>query len=85
MVECAEEALLLRTGLHEARSLFLRSFDFRLVAGLLLSLDCFQIKNFQKKLFVDCLTQCVEGALLIKNGFTRSVLQVFDRYSFSVC
>ena len=49
VTECAEEALLLRTGLQEACSLFLRSFDFRLVAWFLRSLDCFQINNFQKK------------------------------------
>ena len=69
VTECAEEALLLRTGLHEACSLFLRSFDFRLVAGLLLSLDCFRINNIQNNFICSLLDSDVEGAPLIKNGF----------------
>ena len=48
VVERAKEALLIGAGLHEAHSLFLRSFDFRPSIA-------FESTTFKKKLFVDYL------------------------------
>ena len=48
VAERAEEALLIGTGLQEAHSLFLRSFDFRPSIA-------FESTTFKKNLFVDYL------------------------------